>query len=464
VWGAPGVASPALPTLVTDLASTATPRVVGGQCYTGVPDPSACRRVLALIGVGNWIYVGGIISDVYDAGTNRTVSGFHNLFRFNATTHLLDTGFKPQLYRTLSSYVDAGVTGLAASPDGSTIYAAGSFTTVASGPGAAGVTRRGVAAFNATSGAVLTQFNANVGAGGGSAVVNDVDYVGNTLWLGGAFSRIGGSAQAALASVAPATGARTTAVADQFSGKVTSTSGTKVARIAINPQQTRAAVIGNFAQVDGVTHKEVVLINIDATTGASMGASTWNAPTYLNGSQTNCSQKDTWARGVDWDPTGTYFDIAASGGGGFDAFPGLCDAFSRFYGADNNPNSVPLIVNFTGFDSLFAVCDTGDYAYTGGHNKNLNHSLYINGKKVSSGGEEKHYGLGAISVNPNNPGYGKAVTSWNASTATGRGAGWAACLTVTGGSSSGGGVYMGGDSINVNGDAAIKRLAYFPGP
>lgn len=459
LWASPAGASPALAQLVSDHASAATPRVLGGQCYPGVKDPSACRRVLAITQLGKWIYVGGIISDVYDPGTGRTVGGFHNLFRFDARTHLLDATFKPQLYRTTSTYRDAAVTALAGG-SGGFIYAAGAFTTVASAPGQPGLTRRGVAGFSTANGAVRIGFDARIAAGGGPGVVNDVKNVNGSLWLGGSFTHVGRAARAALASVSQATGARTRAVTDTFSGRVTLTAPVKVQRIAVNPQHTKAAVIGNFAEVDGATHKDVVLLHINA--GVSTGASTWNAPTYLNASQKACEKQDTWARGVDWDPTGTYFDIAASGGGGFDAFPALCDAFTRFLG-DNNSNATPRIVNYTGFDSLLTVCDTGDYVYTGGHNKHLDHALYINGNQVSAGGEQTHYGIGVISVNPHSPTYGQAVKSWNNSTLTGRGAGWAACRVITGGTAVGGGVYMGGDGQKVNGNTAIKRLAYFPG-
>ena len=464
----PALASVALPGLVTDVASTATPVVRGGQCYKKVADPSACRRVLSMIQVGSWIYVGGIISDVYDPGTRQTVRGFHNLFRFNATTHQLDTRWQPQAYRTRTTYRDAGVTGLAASADGSTIYAAGEFTTVASGPGKTGITRNGVAAFDATTGAVISGFNAQVGAGGGSVIVNDVKYVNGTLWLGGKFSHLGKVARKSLASVDPTTGALTTRIPDlRISGQVTSTAGTKVHRIAINLQQTQAVLIGNFTTVGGTTHKEVVVLDLDGT-GGVRSVSRWNAPTYLDASQTNCNPKDTWARGVDWSPDGQYFDIAASGGGGFNAWPGLCDAFTRFAfnSAAPDTNATPVLVNFTGYDSLFAVCDTGDYVYLAGHNKYLNAALYTNGTKVRTGGTEAHYGIGVVSVNPSNPSYryGFGVPTWNDTTETGRGAGWASCLAVGGGPSVGGGVYVGGDAPKVNGNAAIQRLAYFPGP
>ncbi len=185
----------------------------------------------------------------------------------------------------------------------------------------------------------------------------------------------------------------------------------------------------------------------------------WNDPTNLNASNSaNCSPDDTWARGVDWDPTGTYFDIAASGGGGQDAFGAagaLCDAFSRFK-SDGNPSTpFPLVVNETGFDSLFTVLDTGPIVYTGGHNKNLDHAVYLNGVKVHSP-EQKHYGIGAIDVNPADSTYGHGITTFNASIATGRGAGWAASLSTTSG------IYVGGDAEVVGTDTSIARLAFFP--
>lgn len=456
------LASVTLLGLVTDVASTATPVVPGGQCYKKVADPSACRRVLSMLQAGDWIYVGGIISAVYNPGTRQTVGGFHNLFRFSATTHQLDAHWQPQAYRTRTIYRDAGVTGLAASADGATIYAAGAFTTVASGPGKTGVTRNGVAAFSAATGAVVSGFNAAVGAGGGPAIVNDVEYVNDTLWLGGTFNHLSNVAQRSLASVDPLTGALTTRISDLgFSGRVTATTPTKVWQIAINPQHTAAALIGNFTTVRGATHKDVVVLNIDGTGGVS-SVSSWNAPTYLDASQSKCNPKDTWARGVDWSPDGQYFDIAASGGGGFNAWPGLCDALSRF-AYTTNSDATPALVNFTGYDSLFAVCDTGDYLYTGGHNKNLSAAIYVNGRKVRTV-RQAHYGIGAIYANPTNPNYGFAVPTWNNTDQTGRGAGWASCLAVGGGPSVGGGVYVGGDAPKVNGNAAIQRLAYFPGP
>ncbi len=444
--------------LVAGVPSDLTPAVPGGYCYTGA-DQNKCRRVLVLAQSGDWIYAGGIISSVTDRITHVTTSGYHNLFRFSATTHKVDTSWKPQFYtsaqaNSTTAYNDSAVTGLATDGAG-TLYVAGSFSTYAPAPGAAGVQRRGVAAIS-TAGTALQPFDAKVCTGGGGCVVNSVAYVKGTLWLGGKFSRLAGTPVTGLAFVDPVTGALKGTQAG-VSGIVTSTVATKVAQVAVNPQQTQAVMIGNFTTVGGATHKEVAVLDINAAGGGTINS--WNDPANLNASNSaNCSPDDTWARGVDWDPTGVYFDIAASGGGGQDAFGAagaLCDAFSRFK-SDGNPSTpYPLIVNETGFDSLFTVLDTGDFVYTGGHNKNLDHAVYLNGVKVHSP-EQKHYGIGVIDVKPGDANYGHGITTFNASIATGRGAGWAASLSTTSG------IYIGGDAEVVGTDTTIARLAFFP--
>jgi hypothetical protein len=451
----PAYAGQFIPGLVSGQASDLTPSVPGGYCYA-TADQTLCRRVLVIKQVGDWIYVGGIISTVTDRITGVTKSGYHNIFRFSATTHRVDTSWKPQFYTTsqTSAYKESAVTGIASDGAG-TLYVAGSFSMTAPAPGAAGVARRGVAAINASDGS-LKPFNAKVCSGGGGCVVNDVEYVNGTVWLGGRFTHAGGGAVTALAFVNANTGALTGTQLG-VSGVVTPDVATKVAQIAVNPQRSQAVMIGNFSSVGGTTHKEVAVLDVTGTGGATINS--WNDPTNLNASNsTNCSSKDTWARGVDWDPTGTFFDIAASGAGGFDAFGAhgaLCDAFSRFKSDGNANTPHPLIVNVTGYDSLFTVVDTGDVAYTGGHNKYLDHAVYINGIKVPSS-QQTHYGIGAIDVKAGDAKYGHAILSFNNSSATGRGQGWAGSL------STGAGVFIGGDAQTVGSDTSIKRLAFFP--
>jgi hypothetical protein len=210
-----GLAAPAayagqpISSLVSDVASDLTPSVPGGYCYTGA-DQNKCRRILVLKQFGDWIYAGGIISSVTDRTTNVSTSGYHNIFRFSASTGKVDTSWKPQFYRSAqanntTAYNDSAITGIASDGAG-TIYVAGSFTTYASAPGAAGVTRRGVAAISATNGALLP-FDPHVCSGGGTCIVNDVEDITGTVWLGGKFTNVGGTAVTGLAFVDPTTGA-----------------------------------------------------------------------------------------------------------------------------------------------------------------------------------------------------------------------------------------------------------------
>jgi len=465
--------------VVSPTASDDSPAVSGAQCYPGVPDPNACRRVLALKQVGSWVYAAGIIDTVIDrSGANDvTISGFHNIFRFNATTHLVDATWQPQLYKsaksypvggpTTTAYTDSAVTGLDADASGS-VFAAGSFQNIATGPSATTyIVRKGVVKLT-PAGLVDTTFNAKVGAGGGSAIVYDVKYVSgtnaSTVWLGGLFTRLGagtGTARTGLAFVDVKGVLTSTQV--PIAGQVTTTVGTKVAKFAINNAGTKAAMIGNYTTVGGASHKEVAVLDINQADGTG-SVDPWNAePSLAASNSTNCNAKDTWARGVDWSPDNVHFNVAASGGGGFDAYGSygaLCDALTRFDSGKIN-NAPPDLVNETGFDSLFAVVDTGDTLYTGGHNKYLNYKVYVNGVKVTAT-KEDHAGIGAIDVRAGSPTFGRAITSFNNSALTGRGAGWASALSISGAGSAGGGVYIGGDAQNVGSDSTIQRLAYFP--
>ncbi len=143
--------------------------------------------------------------------------------------------------------------------------------------------------------------------------------------------------------------------------------------------------------------------------------------------------------------------------------PAPCDAFTRW--EDNgDANSVPTGYNHTEIDTILSVCNVGQWSYVGGHFKTLNQERRIDGtivKPPAGQVNEIHYGLGVIDTTPNNM---LAVSNWNDSDQTGRGEGWGAALCVPGSGSEGGGVYMGGDSIGVNGNPQVQRLAYFAPP
>jgi hypothetical protein len=199
-WPAAAGAGTSIP-LVSDHASDLMPAIPGTDCLKG---QTGCRRVDVIAQIGGWMYVGGIIDKVIDRSTGTTISGFHNLFRFNPATGAVDTSFKPQFYKSSQTdYTDSAVSGLAG--NSTTVYVAGAFTQFASGPGAAGTSRKGVAAI--TTGGSLTSFDAHVCQGGGSCVVYNLNLVGGSLWLAGTFSHVAGTARNVLAFVSPTSGA-----------------------------------------------------------------------------------------------------------------------------------------------------------------------------------------------------------------------------------------------------------------
>ncbi len=188
--------------------------------------------------------------------------------RFDAITKALDPTFQPQLYKTAGRVDDAEVTGLAASADGKTLYAAGGFKTVASSSGATGVIRKGVAAFDIDKvpGAVRTAFNAKVCVGGGACTVNAVKgraRRANVPKCGSAETSrpsTGSPRRRWPASIRLA-GVLTSAVQVPMPGQPIATTATKVTKISVDPVSTRAILLGNFNSISGQTHEEVAVVN-----------------------------------------------------------------------------------------------------------------------------------------------------------------------------------------------------------
>jgi hypothetical protein len=459
-FAGPGLAHAApLQTALVPDHSAPMPRPQGGQCYGGT-DPTLCRSVDVLLKVGSWIYAGGTIDRIAAPSGSPVTSGYSNLFRFSATTRALDTTFKPQFFKTAGQVWDGGITGLAASADGSSLYVSGMFLSVQSSGGGSTLVRKGLAKISTATGAVDPAFDAKICQGGGSCRVNDVQLLGGqSLWVAGDFNHVAGQAKSAVASVSPTSGALTSSMNLAVSGHAVG-AATKVNKIRVSPGGDQALLLGDFSSVGGKTRLAVAMVDVNPATGATTGVDTWNSPN-LQSSASNCKHTHLWITNADWSPDGSFFLLTATGAGGGHPYPALCDAVSRFEN-NGNASSIPTGYNHTEIDTIDSVCVVGQWAYVGGHFKSLNQEVRINGKIVKPPAgqvNETHYGLGVIDVRPTTM---LAVSNWNHTDQTGRGRGLDGVLCVPGPSSSGGGVYFGGDSIQVNGDPKIQRLAYFP--
>ncbi|GAB3160518.1 hypothetical protein GCM10027059_08680 [Myceligenerans halotolerans] len=195
--------------------------------------------------VGDVVYVGGDFSSARPAGT---APGAQETPRANLLAYDLHTG---ELIEGWAPQTNGEVKDLAASPDGSTLYAVGRFTSVN------GVTRYRAAAFDTATGA-LTAFRPSV-----NSLVNAVDVAGDTVYLGGIFSSVNNVERIRVASVDAAGGVTTR----PFQADVADRS---VQDLVVSPEGGQVVIAGNFTAVNGSQNPGYGLARLDADTGAML--------------------------------------------------------------------------------------------------------------------------------------------------------------------------------------------------
>ncbi len=202
-------------------------------------DPSAAAQftggdVRALTATGNRLIVGGAFTGVTDKGTSNNVAR-PRLAALDARTGGLDAGFRPTVNGTVHD--------VASSTDGTVVYVAGEFTTVN------GVSRRGVVALDARTGATVAGFAART-----DDTVLELLVDGRWLYLGGDFSAVNGDPDAGhLARVDARTGALDTTWAPPVDWRVEA--------IAVQRSKDRVYVGGSF------TSRPDFLIAVDIDSG-----------------------------------------------------------------------------------------------------------------------------------------------------------------------------------------------------
>ena len=132
-------------------------------------------RVRAIRYSSGVAYLGGHFTAVRPPGA---AAGSGEVIRNHAAAFEASTG---DLVGQWNPDVDGNVWDIAVSPDGSRVYLGGSFSTVG------GLPRKGVAAVNASTGAVISSWRANVG---GSVYALELSADGSRLYVGGIFSKI----------------------------------------------------------------------------------------------------------------------------------------------------------------------------------------------------------------------------------------------------------------------------------
>ena len=189
-------------------------------------------QVRTILEVGNRVYIGGDFTSVDGVARNR-------LAAIDATTGELDPTWNPN--------ANANVWALAASPDGSRIYAGGNFTSVG------GLNRAGIAAIDATTGAPDAAWRANT-----NSTVRALAVRGNRVYAGGNFTTIKGQSRTRLALLEGLTGDPDPNWTPAADGLVWS--------LGLSADGSRLYAGGQFASVSGGSRP--YLASLDAATGA----------------------------------------------------------------------------------------------------------------------------------------------------------------------------------------------------
>ncbi|MEO7431617.1 MAG: hypothetical protein ABIR62_06260 [Dokdonella sp.] len=127
-------------------------------------------------------------STLYAAGSFTSVGG-------QTRNHIAALNVADGSLTAFSPNADMDVETLALSDDGSIVYAGGRFTTIG------GLARPSLAALDPASGSAIASFNANVAGANDTGVVVTLAVAGSTLYAGGSFAAMGGQPRTNIAAV-----------------------------------------------------------------------------------------------------------------------------------------------------------------------------------------------------------------------------------------------------------------------
>lgn len=281
-----------------------------------VPSYQTNGRVNAILFFNGNIYIGGKFTSVRPAGNPLGTGEV-------ARNHL--AAFNATTGALLSWNPNASGNVFALAGSGSTVYIGGSFSKLGAS------TRSRIGAVDATSGAVLSGFKPKL-----DAAVNSLAVGGGVVYAGGAFTTANGVARASLAAFDAATGALSTTWAPAAGGNSSTTPTVTTVRLS-----TSGAVVyvgGGFTTIDGASQSHIAALS--ATTGSPISTFTHHLPYAV----------------VDLavDSTGVF--VAGAGGGG------------NF--ADVDPSTGAMVWQGGTDGNVQAVAVLDGEVYVGGHYTN----------------------------------------------------------------------------------------------
>jgi hypothetical protein len=341
VIGVTATVASALVLTVAPASGTSSPSgsLVSAVPATGTPDIKD-GEVDSIAQVGDTMILGGTFTQAANDGSTTILPRAH-LVAFDQNTGQISTTFHPDPNAKVDAVIPAG--------DGSSVYVAGTFSSIN------GVARKNLARVRVSDGAVLTTFN----AGAINGEVMDLRLSGGHLWVAGSFTTIKGTTQKALATVNPTTGALDPYMSQVIAG--THHGGaTFVRKMDISPDGKKLVAVGNFDTIAGTKHHQAFMLDLSSSAAATVA--NWQTAFY----QDACSSSfNTYMRDLDFSPDGSYFVVSTTGAyGGSNS---ACDETARWETSSTGAGLTPSWVDYTGGDTTYAVEITDSAVYTGGH-------------------------------------------------------------------------------------------------
>ena len=344
--------------IAAGLPASFTPNIVDGTDSSG-----NSYRVFDMTQVDNYIVVGGVFAQVTNHGSGTALNRT-SIFAFDKATGAVSAGFAPVLSTN-------GVVNAVAPGPNHTVLIGGKFTTVN------GANARNFAVLDINTGAKVV--NAPVFNG----AVQDISVFGNRVFVGGTFTTVGGAAHGGIATLDATTWAVDPYVSLKVSGHhnygvgghfgAQAPVGVSALDIASTPSGPQMVIIGNFTSVMDQTStysRDQVAKILLPSAGTVTVDPNWATAGYTPACKWQAF--DSYIRSVQWDPTGSYFVITATGAPFSNT---LCDTAARWNGSDTGSAVNPAWVASTGGDSLWSVAVTGSAVYVGGHERWLNNAL-----------------------------------------------------------------------------------------
>jgi hypothetical protein len=371
-------------------AALLIPAALIGATTPAVADP-AHRAVVSADPVDYTPHVlDGTVWSIAVVGDTVVVGGSFTQVSNSARTqtyarrNIFAYGLTDGAIRPFAPAVDGAVYALAGGPSG-TVFLGGSFKTVN------GTAQRGLTRVGLTSGERVSTFTAKINWGDVRAMVAK----GSRLYVGGTFTAINGTKRVGLARLNPATGAVDTG----FDAKLSAPGldRTRVEHFDVSPDGRKLIAIGALLKAGTTPRNQIALFDVS---GTSAQLADW----YTDAYKAECMKGfDTYLRQVKFSPDGSYFVVAATGRASSPTK--LCDSAARFETGGTGRHN-PTWVQRTGGDSLYAVAVTGAAVYVGGHQRYLDNPHGTDAKGPGPGAVSR-VGIGAVS-----PTTGKALP-WN---------------------------------------------------